>query len=60
MLTLRRCSLPGGVDKSEGVGNTTILFPRVGGQKKTRKKRSVDYKLNGRVLVQYEQFGQVI
>ena len=60
MLTLRRCCLPGGVGKSEGVGNTTIHFTESGWQKKTRKKRSVDYKLNGRVLVQYGQFGQVI
>ena len=26
MLTLRRCCLPGGIDRSEGVRNTTISF----------------------------------
>ena len=30
MLTLRRCCLPGGVDKSEGVRNTTIHFTECG------------------------------
>ena len=29
MLTLRRCCLPGGVDRSEGVRNTTIHYTRM-------------------------------
>ena len=29
MLTLRRCCLPGGVDRSEGVRNTTIHYTRI-------------------------------
>ena len=39
MLTLRRCCLPGGVDRSEGVRNTTIYYTRIEKAKEDEKER---------------------
>lgn len=36
---LRRCCLPGGVDRSEGVRNTTIHYTRIEKAKEDEKER---------------------
>ena len=53
MLTLRRCCLPGGVDKSEGEKYHNAIEKA----KEEEKKRSIDCEVEGVVLVRCGQGG---
>ena len=51
MLTLRRCCLPGGVDRSEGVRNTTVSFIEIEMARGDRGKGDLLIMIEGIALV---------